>query len=155
MKEKNLFISHYNKDRNQVKRLMGRLDERPFFAFRSSTIDEDTQIKSKNERVIKGGLRPKIRWAGTVIVVVGKETHERKWVNWEIREAARNGKNIVGVFLYGERDSRIPKGLERYGNSLVSWNNIDRIVEAIRGKNLWNPNRPTRIPSSRDRTKCR
>ena len=82
-------------------------------------------------------------------------SHERNWVNWEIKEAARNGKNIVGVYLYGERDSEVPKGLERYGNSLLGWNNIDRIVDAIRGKNTWNQSRSTRIPSSKDRTKCR
>ncbi len=155
MKERNIFISHYNKDRDQVKRLMDRLEERPYFNFRSSTIDEDTQIKSKNERVIKEGLRPKIKWAGTVIVAIGKETHEREWVNWEIKEAARDGKNIVGVYLYGEKGSEVPKGLERYGNSLVGWNNIDRIVDAIRGQNTWNQNRSTRITSSTDYTKCR
>jgi hypothetical protein len=43
----------------------------------------------------------KMSWAGTVIVLVGKKTYTRPWVNWEIEQAHKQGKNIFGVYEHG------------------------------------------------------
>ena len=75
----------------------------------------------------------KMSWAGTVIVLVGKETHSRPWVNWEVKEAQKQGKNIVGVFEYGLKEKvELPEALKRYGTSQVGWDS-DSIINAING----------------------
>jgi len=75
----------------------------------------------------------KMSWAGTVIVLVGKETHARPWVNWEIKEAERQGKNIVGVYEHGLKDKvELPEALVKYGTSQVGWDS-SCIIDAING----------------------
>ena len=73
-------------------------------------------------------------WAGTVVVLVGKETHTRRWVDWEVKEANRQGKNIVGVFENGLKDKvDLPPSLEKYATAQVGWDSRS-IIDAINGK---------------------
>jgi hypothetical protein len=74
----------------------------------------------------------KISWAGTVVVLVGRHTHERPWVNWEIEQANRQGKRIVGVYVRGGTEADLPGALEKYGSSIVGWN-TDSIMGAVDG----------------------
>jgi len=137
----NVFISHYHKDDKHVDELTDMLKKNGC-NIRNSSI----RAKPANEERLKKGLvkdatirrllRMKMSWAGTVIVLVGKETHERKWVDWEIKEALRQGKNIVGVYekgLVGKVE--LPEGLEelgKLGTAIVGWN-PDAIIDAING----------------------
>ena len=74
----------------------------------------------------------KMAWAGTVIVVIGKKTHQRPWVDWEIRKANEMGKRIVGVYTHGGTKADIPPAFEEYGDALVNWNSHS-IIDAIEG----------------------
>ena len=74
-------------------------------------------------------------WAGTVVVLIGKDTAKSDYVNWEIKTAAEMGKRIVGVFLQGAKEEDIPEQLNEYGHALVGWNG-DRIVRAINGEDM-------------------
>ena len=74
----------------------------------------------------------KIAWAQTVVVLIGKETHARPWVNWEIAEANRRGKRIVGVYEHGGTEVGIPEHLKKYASEIVA-RNSDGIVSAIDG----------------------
>ena len=76
----------------------------------------------------------KMSWAGTVVVLVGKETYTRPWVNWEIEEAKKQGKTIVGVYEYGLKDRvELPQALKLYGTAQVGWDSSS-IIDAINGK---------------------
>src|SRR5690606_24383802 len=87
-----------------------------------------------SDDTIKRILRMKVSWAGTVVVLIGKDTHARPWVNWEIDRANEQGKRIVGVFVRGGTEADIPPSFEKYGSALVGWN-TDRIMDAIDGSN--------------------
>ena len=89
----------------------------------------------------------KISWAATVVVLVGKETHTRPWVNWEIEQAHQQGKRIVGVYERGGVDAPLPKALEDYGTKVVAWNS-DSIIDAIEGSEntFENPDGTSREP---------
>jgi hypothetical protein len=76
----------------------------------------------------------KISWASTVVVLVGKDTHERPWVNWEIEQANRQGKRIVGVYVRGGTEADLPPALTKYASSeVVGWN-TEAVMDAIDGK---------------------
>jgi hypothetical protein len=77
-------------------------------------------------------LRMKISWAGTVVVLVGKETHSRPWVNWEIEQANKQGKRIVGIYVRGATEADKPAALEKYASAIVGWNS-DSIIAALEG----------------------
>ena len=76
----------------------------------------------------------KMRWASQVVVVIGKETHTRYWVNWEIKVAHDLGKPIIGVYENGLKDEvDKPKNLEKYATSIVGWKS-GSIIGALEGK---------------------
>ena len=133
---KNVFISHHHKDDQSVDGLTNILKNRNYDV-RNSSIrvkkENQKRIDKKEipEKTIKRLLRMKMRWASTVIVVIGKETHSRPWVNWEIEMANKLGKKVVGVFENGLKDGvEIPEALSDYATSIVGWRS-DKIIEAL------------------------
>ena len=86
-----------------------------------------------SDRVIKRLLRMKMAWASTVVVLIGKETHNRPWVDWEINLAKELGKRIVGVYERGGTENDKPAAFEKYGDALVAWNS-DSVIDAIEGR---------------------
>ena len=136
---KNVFISHHHKDDPHVDKLTDLLSKNGF-NIRNSSIRAKPANQQRLDKglvkdaVIKRLLRMKISWAGSAIVLVGEETHSRPWVNWEIEEAHRLGKNIVGVYEHGLKDKvDIPSALEKYSTSLVGWDS-EAIMAAIGGE---------------------
>ena len=137
---RNVFISHYHGDDAHVDTLAGKLAGRNY-NIRNSSIRKwrrENQERWKGRQVkdetIKRLLRRKVTWAGTVIVLIGKETASRPWVDWEIGEASRQGKNIVGVFIEGASVENKPKGLKDYGCTCVRIADVDKIISAIEGE---------------------
>jgi hypothetical protein len=85
--------------------------------------------------VIERALRMRVSWSQSVVVLIGKGTHAREWVNWEIEEAHRQGKRIVGVFIRGGTDADIPPALEKFATQeIVGWN-TNAILAALDGQN--------------------
>jgi MTH538 TIR-like domain (DUF1863) len=134
---RHFFISHHHADDSRVDQLTDLLT-RAGNDVRNSSV----RMKPANQRrfdegrvsdeTIRRVLRMKISWATTVVVLVGQETHTRPWVNWEIEQAHKQGKKIVGVYERGGTDIPLPKALEDYATRVVAWN-TDSIVEAIEG----------------------
>jgi hypothetical protein len=146
----NIFISHYGKDDDHVQRLKQRLRDQGY-NIRNSSIDStkhrDGRIPS--DAVVARLLRRGISWAGTFICLIGPETHSRPWVNYEIRQAHLQGKTIVGVYLHGSANNvQLPEAFKRYGGPVLGWNSLDKLGDAMAGKNLpaENPNSTIRTP---------
>ena len=76
-------------------------------------------------------LRPLIKQAGTFICLIGPNTHDSDWVDWEVQEAARLNKPIIGIFLRGASDADLPDAVNGLADTIVGWNE-DRIVNAIK-----------------------
>lgn len=138
-KRKHVFISHHHADDERVTKMTELLARRGY-DIRNSSI----RAKPANQRRLEKGLvsdqtirrllRMKMSWASTVIVLIGKDTHTREWVTWEIEKANSLGKRIIGVYEYGGTDLQVPSALEECANAIVNWN-ADSIISAIGGKN--------------------
>jgi hypothetical protein len=134
---RHVFISHHHADDSRVDQLTDLLTKAG-----NDVRNSSVRMKPANQRRFDEGrvsdetirrlLRMKISWASTVVVLVGKETHTRPWVNWEIEQAHKQGKRIVGVYERGGTDVPLPRALEDYGTRVVAWNS-DSVVEAIEG----------------------
>lgn len=132
----NIFISHCGEDADCLEKLRILLKKQGY-EVRDSSIDERNPNNAKDPEYIKTLIRPKIDWAGKVLVLIGPQTHTREWVEWEIEYANKNGdKRIVGIYARGDSDSDIPVNLKKYGDALVPWSS-DKLVSAIEGENLW------------------
>ena len=96
----NVFISHYSGDVDRLRTLKDRLAAAGC-DIRNSSVEEDKDNKivhkgkTVSDAVVARYLRMGIKWAKTFIVIIGEHTHERPWVNYEIRSAYLQGKNIV------------------------------------------------------------
>jgi hypothetical protein len=135
---KNVFVSHHHKDDSSVDDLTKMLSGKGYH-LRNSSIrvkpENQTRLDQKkvSDRTIERLLRMKMRWAGQVIVVIGKKTHQRPWVNWEIKVAHQLGKPIIGVYENGLKEKvKIPENLEKYASSTGGWRS-EFIVNALEG----------------------
>jgi len=149
-KRRHVFISHHHADDVEVDNLTSLLKKNGC-DIRNSSI----RAKPANQRRLDKGLikpetirrllRMKISWAQSVMVLIGKETHSREWVSWEIEQANKQGKRIVGVFAQGEKDAKVPDSLEKYASAIVGWNS-ENIMAAIDGtaNEFQNPDGSTR-----------
>ncbi|WP_211335114.1 TIR domain-containing protein [Thiocapsa rosea] len=138
-KIKNVFVSHHHKDDASVDGLTAMLSGKGY-QLRNSSIRVKPENQKRldqnmiSDRTIARLLRMKMRWASQIIVVIGKETHQRRWVNWEIRAAHQLGKPIIGVYENGLKDQvEIPENLKKYSTSIVGWRS-GSIIDALEGR---------------------
>lgn len=138
MNRRHIFISHHHPDDEHVDACTERLKDLGFDVRNSSLrVSRPNNIeRMKNgkisQEVLRRALRMKIAWAGTVVVLVGQNTHQRDWVDWEIRKAHEFGKRIVGVYLPGHETAPLPSALEDYASSIVTWDS-NNFGEAVCG----------------------
>ncbi|MBK8085122.1 MAG: TIR domain-containing protein [Devosia sp.] len=137
---RHLFISHHHADDARVTGLTSML-ARAGYKIRNSSIrakpENQRRLDEKRvpERTLERLLRMKLSWASTVVVLIGKDTHKRPWVNWEINKANELGKRIVGVYERCGTENDIPEAFADYGDALVSWNSAN-IIDAIEGRDV-------------------
>lgn len=138
-KIRNVFVSHHHKDDASVDGLTSMVAGKGY-TLRNSSIRVKPENQSRldqnkvSDRTIERLLRSKMRWASQVIVVIGKETHSRPWVNWEIKAAHRLGIPIVGVYENGLKGQvEIPDNLKKYATSVVGWR-ADSVIGALEGE---------------------
>jgi|SRR4051795_5468912 hypothetical protein len=134
---RHVFISHHHADDAEVDKFTNLL-KRAGHDVRNSSI----RAKPANQRRLERGdvkeatirrlLRMKVSWASSVVVLIGKETHARPWVNWEIEQANEQGKKIVGVYIRGGTEADVPPALEKYASAICGWNS-ESIMSAIDG----------------------
>jgi len=130
----NVFVSHYHEDEDGIKRMKELLGDD--YSIRNYSVTSDKYNNAENKEYIKSLLRPLINQAGTFICLIGPNTHDSEWVNWEVEQALKQGKRIIGVYLWGAKDSDIPPALEDAADAMVGWNH-DTILDAINGNNIF------------------
>lgn len=135
-KTKNVFISHYGKEDEKVQRLKQRFAEKGY-NIRNYSVDstKHTRKKRPSDEVIRRFLRRQISWSSSLICMIGPKTHTRKWVNYEIEAAHRQGKKIVGIYTHGSSDSvQLPNAFKKYGGSIIGWNSLDKLMDIMNDK---------------------
>ena len=63
------------------------------------------EVKEKSDDRIKRWINDEMQKRSCVIVLIGEHTQGRKWINYEIEQAWRKGKGIVGIYIHGLEDS--------------------------------------------------
>lgn len=130
----NIFISHYGEDEKALDSLKQRLRDHGCDVRNSSVEKKKYRPYKVTEATIARYLRLCIRWAKTFIVMIGEHTHERPWVNYEIRQAARQGKTIIGIYEQGCKNKvELPGAFKEYGGSTLGWGSIDKLIDVING----------------------
>ena len=101
MKRQVFFSFHYNRDvwRASMVRNMGKVSNDSTFS------DNDwEEVRYKTDSKIKEWINSQMEKRSCLVVLVGEETSERKWVKYEIEHAMELNKGIVGIRINRLKD---------------------------------------------------
>lgn len=144
----NIIISHLGEDDKHVQSLKKRLIDNGYDV-RNSSIDSTKHDRGKipPKSVIADRLDKGVNWAKTFICLIGPDTHNSPWVNYEIRQAYLQGKDIVGIYTYGSSNAvQLPEAYKKYGGPPIGWNSLDKLGDILDGK-VVPPENPNGSPS--------
>ena len=82
-----------------------------------------------NNKMIASKITDKISPAQIVLVISGMYGAYSDWMGYEINEAVRLGKPILGIYPWGQ--TYVPQRVLAVADEMVHWN-TDSIVGAIR-----------------------
>lgn len=71
------------------------------------------EIKKKGDDSIKKWIDDNMNYRSCVIVLIGEDTANRKWVKHEIRKAWNDGKGLLGIYIHNikcPRNGKCNKG---------------------------------------------
>jgi len=123
---RNVFISFNVNDTPQVDLLRSQAKNEEFdIEFR------DYSVKEPFDEKWKTNCRERISQTSMVICMIGEKTATREAVNWELEEAYRQGKKVIGVRIYRDKNHQIPKLLVKNKAPITKWNlkDISRFID--------------------------
>ena len=106
MKRQVFYSFHYKNDVMRVSQIrnIGALEDN------KPVSDNDwEEVKSKGDNNIKKWIDDNMKYRSCVIVMVGEETANRKWVKYEIEKAWNEGKGLLGIYIHNLKDPRTGK----------------------------------------------
>lgn len=102
MAKRQVFFSfEFNKDvwRAAQVRNMGKVSNNSTFS------DNDwEEVKSKSDADIRKWIDEQMSYRSCLVVLIGKNTSNRKWVKYEIEKAYELDKGIVGIYIHKLKD---------------------------------------------------
>lgn len=119
MAKHKVFISYHHDDEEQVNKFIDYFSyNKEIFIPKIVGERYDTNINSDDSDYIMRTIREKYLTDSTVtIVLIGKETAKRKYVDWEIASTIRNDANnkrsgLLGIYLPEKSNCEIPPRLQ-------------------------------------------
>lgn len=95
------FSFHYDRDSWRVQQVinMGKLEGQPLLS-----AQKWEEIKRGGDEAIKNWIEEQMKYKSAVVVLVGAQTAQRRWVKHEIAYAWDNRKPLVGIRIHGLAD---------------------------------------------------
>lgn len=87
------------------------------------------EVKRKGDDNIKRWINSAMNYRSCVVVLAGRYTADRKWVNYEIERAWKEGKGIVVVYIHGLKDFNGNQDVK--GNNPLQYFCIDKTFNYI------------------------
>jgi len=106
MKRQVFYSFHYNNDVMRVSQIrnIGALEDN-----KPVSDNEWEEVKRKGDNNIKKWIDDNMKYRSCVIVMVGEETANRRWVKYEIEKAWNDGKGLLGIYIHNLKDPRTGK----------------------------------------------
>lgn len=104
MARKIFFSFHYARDSWRVQNVrqstsIANFDKTPFY-------DKATweKIKLGGDDAIKNWINDQLKGTSVTVVLIGAETHKRRWVKYEIQRTLDDKRGLIGVYIGGIKD---------------------------------------------------
>lgn len=127
--KKRIFVSYYAHEDGHYKKLLKAWSRNKRFRLDFEDASADVSIKSENTAYLRRVIRSRIVESDVFLVVIGKDTHKRDWVLWEIETAKELNKEIVVVKT--KKCYRTPEGLKSCGATWVYGFNANKLHAAL------------------------
>ena len=125
----NLFISHAWYYDHHYQQLVTWFDNESNFSWKNYSVPSDDSLSDKTSKGLSEGMTRQISPAQGVIILAGMYAAHSAWIDYEINEAVRMGKFIIGVRPWGQE--RVPVNVQNAANVMVGWNSAS-IIQAVR-----------------------
>lgn len=92
---------HYDNDvlRVQQVRNIGAFEEN-----KPVSINDWETVKKGGDSAIMKWIDDTMRYRSCIVVLIGSDTSNRKWVKYEIEKAWRDGKGLLGIYIHNLKD---------------------------------------------------
>jgi hypothetical protein len=106
MPRKVFFSFHYERDiwRTNVVRNSGVVEGSAAAGFYDASLWEET--KKKGDAEVKKLIDKGLVGTSVTVVLIGAETAQRKFVNYEIEQSIARGNGLLGMYISGIKDSK-------------------------------------------------
>lgn len=61
-------------------------------------------LERQGDAAIRRWIDDQLKGTSVTAVLIGKETSERRWVNYEIKESVKKGNGLVGIYIDNIKD---------------------------------------------------
>ena len=114
IKRQVFFSFHYEQDVRRVAQIrnIGTIEGN------SVVSDNDWEtVKRGGDDAIKKWIDSNLQYRSCLVVLVGKHTSERKWIDYEIRQAWNKGMGVLGIYIHRIKDPLLCRmGYSGYSN---------------------------------------
>lgn len=123
-----LFISHAWDYYQHYDRIKDWLDEDKI-SWKDYSVPVSKPIDATKKKELKEKLTSRITLSSAIIVVSAMYAAYSEWIDYEIDEAVRLGKTIIGVRPWGQE--KVPVKIQNCATVMVGWNQAS-VVKAIK-----------------------
>jgi hypothetical protein len=121
--KRNVFLSFAYEDIDEVNLLRGQAkNENSDIEFNDWSVREP--FNSSRADYIKQRIGERISQCSVTVVYVSNDTAKSAWVNWEIEESVRRGKEVLAVHKGDQRPKALPSGIQKHHVRVVPWSNL-------------------------------
>jgi hypothetical protein len=130
LKSRLLFISHAWVYSAHYHKVVEWLNSEPNFNWRNCSVPSHNPLLGNTIRGLREGVTRQISPAQGVIILAGMYATHSDWINYEIDEAIRMNKTIIGIRPWGQE--RVPNKIQEAATLMVNWNS-GSLIQTIRG----------------------
>lgn len=124
-----LFISHAWTYDSHYWTLVSWFNDANNFSWKNCSVPNHDGLTDTTLSGLKKGLTRQINPAQGVIILAGMYAAHSGWIDYEIGEALRMEKTIIGVRPWGQE--RVPTNVQAAAHMMVGWNRAS-VVDAVR-----------------------
>lgn len=124
----NLFISHAWKYDVHYSKVVSWLNDSDL-TWKNYSVPEHDPVDANNDKKLKAALTAQINPASAILILAGMYAAHSKWIDFEIDEAVRLGKTIIGIEPWGQE--RIPTKVSNNATKMVGWNSAS-VIKAVK-----------------------
>lgn len=129
LKTRMIFVSHaWSYDQHYWK-ILEWFNAEANFLWKNCSVPNHDSLSDKTSAGLSAGMTRQIAPAQVVVILAGMYAAHSAWIDYEIREAVRMEKPIIGVVPWGQE--RIPLKVQDAAAVMVGWNSAS-VIQAVR-----------------------